>query len=114
MNAWWQRLCGCGKVRTITSLADALDESTESKAMFFRGTGDDDLETLFVELCKELNISSYVVHVGQADGALLNYYCVNHVPMCVFIVKNKWTYIMPAPSAATIASAKQWLYTSCA
>ena len=114
MNAWWKVLCGCGKVRRITSLADALDERTESKAMLFRGTGDDDLETLFVELCQQVNFPCYVVPVDQADDALLNHYCVNHVPMCVFIMKNKWTYIMPAPTKTTMESVRAWLHNNCA
>lgn len=114
MIAWWQRLCGCGKLKTVTTLADALKDTDKSRAILFRGIGEDVLEQVFAEMCDEVGIESYVTSLDNADGALLDHFCVNHVPVCVFIVKNKWTYIMPAPTAATIANAKTWLHNSCA
>ena len=103
MNALWA-LCGKGSCRKGLKLEDALSPKYASKALFFTTSQSrlDSFEAAFSALCTQNHLQFFVVLVESAEQALLDHYCVTTVPMCVFIIDNQWTYLMPSPTIASI------------
>jgi hypothetical protein len=95
----------------LTTLEDALCEKVSSKALLFQSSQArlPALEETFADVCNEHNLKPYMVLLERADEALLKHYCVNHVPMCVFILNNQWTYIIPAASVGAVEAVRSWL-----
>lgn len=83
-------------MRTLQEVLSRYREAkTSTLVLVFVNHVEDDIIATVKRVCGAKHFCVCPTTMHDAEQALLDYFMVTSVPMCIFLRDNQWTYIMP-------------------